>query len=403
MTTATEQLQATRAKINWDQIFKIASSIRKQPCTSDGNEFLGGCNIVYCIAFVDGTRWAIRLPYDEMRSAVEATVTTMQYGHSTVPDIPIATVHAWSDSEDGGGVGTPYMLLDWIEGRTLEWNASFPPPADRGKVLAQLAQYSAELLAHTMVQSTTQSALAWMLRRIDSRLTRIFTGDLPSFDPIDCLIYRAMAKEKYHVPSLDTFPFPLMHTDLSQMNILVDNNFNIKGILDWDDWACRLPLQCAVMCPAMISAGNNLPHDTLLHKDRLAFIDHFSSAISSSDLHDDIVVHLLSIMANDELQVFQSSIKSKGVYAYWVTKYSIRSTQWIKAASRALDKFILAHPEMASWSEVLSSDKFSLLEIRIGGPEFAYVPEPLRGPNLQGSAVRSKVLLSVLTYAIKKI
>ena len=38
--------------------------------------------------------------------------------------IPIATVDAWLKSEDGYGVGTPYMLLDWIEGRTLEWNAS---------------------------------------------------------------------------------------------------------------------------------------------------------------------------------------------------------------------------------------------------------------------------------------
>ncbi|KAF8962997.1 kinase-like domain-containing protein [Flammula alnicola] len=353
MSTVTERLQATRAKINWDQVFKTASSIRSQPCTSDGDEFSGGCNIVYCIAFEDGTRWALRIPYDEMLSAVESTVTTMRYVHSTVPDIPIATVHAWSDSEDGDGVGTPYMLLDWIEGRTLEWNASFPPPVARGKVLAQLAQYSAHLLAHTLMQSSTQSALEWVLRRIDSRLTRIFTGDLPSFDPIDCLIYRAMAEEKYHLLSLDALPFPLMHTDLNRMNILVDDNFNINGILDWDDWACRLPLQYAVMCPAMIAADNDPLHDAF-HKDRLAFIDHFASAISSSGLPDDIAVHLPSIMADDELQIFQSSIGSKGVYAYWVTKYSVRSTQWIKAATRALDKFILTHPEMANLSEVLS-------------------------------------------------
>jgi hypothetical protein len=68
-----------------------------------------------------------------------------------------------------------------------------------------------------------------MLKRIDNRLRRIFTGDHPSFDPIDCLIYRAMAEEKYHLPSLDTLPFPLVHTDLSKMNIIVDDNFNING------------------------------------------------------------------------------------------------------------------------------------------------------------------------------
>ena len=29
--------------------------------------------------------------------------------------MPIATVRAWSDSEDGDGVGTPYMLLDGLK------------------------------------------------------------------------------------------------------------------------------------------------------------------------------------------------------------------------------------------------------------------------------------------------
>ena len=159
----------------------------------------------------------------------EGTVTTMRYVQRTVPSIPVATVHAWSDSEDVDGVGTPYMLLDWIEGRTLEWNATCPPPSAREKVLAQLARYSVELLASTRMESSTQSALTWMLRRIDSRLRRIFTGDLPSFDPIDCLIYRAMAEEKYFIPSLDAHPFPLMHTDLSRNNILVDDDFNITG------------------------------------------------------------------------------------------------------------------------------------------------------------------------------
>jgi aminoglycoside phosphotransferase (APT) family kinase protein len=209
---------------------QTASSIRDQPCAIfEGDEFSGGCNIVNRIVFEDGIIWALRFPYDEMRSAIEPTVTTMRYVLNTVPSIPVAAVHAWSDSEDGDGVGTPYMLLDWIDGRTLEWNASFPPSAARVKVLAQLAQYTADLLARTPMHASTQSTLTWILRRIDSRLTRIFTGDLPASDPIDCLIYRAMAEERYFVPSLDTFPFPLMHTDLGQMNILVDDDFNITG------------------------------------------------------------------------------------------------------------------------------------------------------------------------------
>ena len=210
----------------------IASCIRGQPCTVFiGEELSGGCNIINRILFGDGILWALRVPYDEMRSPIEHTVTTMRYVQRTVPSIPVATVHAWSDSEDGDGVGTPYMLLDWVYGKTLEWDVNIPPTAAREKVLGQLAQYTVDLLARTVMHSSPQSALTWILRRIDSRLSRILTGKLPGFDPIDCLIYRAMAKEIYFVSSLDDFPFPLMHTDLGQLNILVDDNYDITGYI----------------------------------------------------------------------------------------------------------------------------------------------------------------------------
>ncbi|KAF8059477.1 hypothetical protein FPV67DRAFT_444035 [Lyophyllum atratum] len=113
-------------------------------------------------------------------SPVETTLITMDYVKNTVPTIPIATVHAWSDSKDDDGVGTPYILLDWIEGSMLTWNATFPPPEAREKVLAQLAQYSADISVRTTepIQSSTgtMSALAWTLGTLDLRLRRIFNG-----------------------------------------------------------------------------------------------------------------------------------------------------------------------------------------------------------------------------------
>ena len=101
----------------------------------------------------------------------------------------------------------------------------------------------------------------------------------------------------------------------------------------------------------MIAAGNDPPHNELLSKDRLAFTEHFAS---QSVIPDDIMIHLPSILADDKLQIFQSSIRSTDVYAHRVTKYSVHNAQWIKAASGALDKFLLAHPEMASLCEVNS-------------------------------------------------
>jgi thiaminase len=108
------------------------------------------------------------------------------------------------------------------------------------------------------------------------------------------------------------------------------------------------------MCPAMIAVDHDPPHDKLFREDRLAFTDHFTSAVHASSLPADIAAGLPSLLIDDELQTFQLSIGSKGVYAQWVTKYAIRSAQWIEAATRALDAFVLAHPEMAKLSEVHS-------------------------------------------------
>lgn len=108
------------------------------------------------------------------------------------------------------------------------------------------------------------------------------------------------------------------------------------------------------MGPAMIAVGNDPLHDEMFRKDRLLFTELFASAIRSCGLPDDIIVHLPSIMANEELQIFQSSIGSKGVYAHWVTKYAVRSACWIRAATEALDEFVLLFPDMAGSSGVLS-------------------------------------------------
>ena len=92
----------------------------------------------------------------------DVTGHCMRYVHSTVLSIPAAT------SEDGDGVRTPYMLLDWICGTMLECNAIFPPPDARGKVLVRLAQYT----------RTCWRARLCMMRTMGSRLTCTFTGDL---------------------------------------------------------------------------------------------------------------------------------------------------------------------------------------------------------------------------------
>jgi len=148
-----------------------------------------------------------------------------------------------------------------------------------------------------------------------------------------------------------------------------------------------------------MAVGTDPPHDALFSEDRLSFIDHFPSAIRSSSLPDYITVHLPSVMENDELQIFQSSIGSKGIHAYWVTKYCIRSTPGVEAAIRALDKFVLAHPEMASLSFSVRCSFTEDAEGRNGSTLFARISmEIYRDVSFLSDQVHTYCTRSKLLY-----
>ena len=104
----------------------------------------------------------------------------------------------------------------------------------------------------------------------------------------------------------------------------------------------------------MIAVGDDSSPDDLFLKDRLSFIKHFASSLHSSGLPNDITARLLLIVADEEQQVFQSAIQSKGFYAYWVEKYLVHRAEWFNAAAGALDRFVQANPKMAGSAEVIS-------------------------------------------------
>lgn len=58
-------------------------------------------------------------------------------------------------------------------------------------------------------------------------------------------------------------PFPLYHTDLHFNNILIDENFNVTGIIDWSD-SQTVPLENFLISPELdtfpgLSVEENAP------------------------------------------------------------------------------------------------------------------------------------------------
>ncbi|RUS14490.1 hypothetical protein BC937DRAFT_93741 [Endogone sp. FLAS-F59071] len=49
----------------------------------------------------------------------------------------------------------------------------------------------------------------------------------------------------------DLGPFPLMHSDFNSQNILIDDECNIVGVIDWE-WSSTVPLQSLCQYPFFI-------------------------------------------------------------------------------------------------------------------------------------------------------
>ena len=64
------------------------------------------------------------------------------------------------------------------------------------------------------------------------------------------------------IPLRDNGPFPLFHTDFGHNNIIVDDDYNILGVIDWEH-ACSVPWECVyfpttlLVVPAVIDAPEN--------------------------------------------------------------------------------------------------------------------------------------------------
>jgi hypothetical protein len=71
----------------------------------------------------------------------------------------------------------------------------------------------------------------------------------------------------------DGGPFILMHGDLNQQNILVDNDYNITGIIDWE-WSTTVPFQLFAMPPTAIHPYKTPTPAELVGEEKEMFMNH---------------------------------------------------------------------------------------------------------------------------------
>ncbi|KAJ5647029.1 hypothetical protein N7490_003401 [Penicillium lividum] len=275
---------------------------------------MGGMNYHIEILFQDGVSWLARIrrsnatspPPDLQNYILRSEVATLQFLHRI--NLPVPMVHDF-DSDERNSVGLPYILMEKLPGKSVGSSLSLAwTPETKKKILSQLADIYIVLLNHPMdrmgsfshpgstrigpfaVESLTDrqgsllkttgpclSIQEYYKRGIDLTLDLILRQEIYTSRSVDAyLVHRFLLDNVAKVFSyndLDDGKFYLRHADDKGDHILVDEDFNITGIIDWE-WAYTAPKSAAFNSPiAVLPVGEFYNGVNRLGDDEIAFAE----------------------------------------------------------------------------------------------------------------------------------
>ena len=154
------RLETTVAAVDWNVLASIACSLHGVTSSRWGDQFSGGFNVVRFLHLDDanGTVIVIRIPYQPAEGWTEehsktlvlemsSEVAVMRY-LTTHSSIPVPRIIHHCVEADGGGVGSPYMIMTKIDGVPL--SSVWDDMADdkREIVLRMVVDILLELASH---------------------------------------------------------------------------------------------------------------------------------------------------------------------------------------------------------------------------------------------------------------
>lgn len=261
----------------------------------DGGEFnlalvesqMGGQNCHVDIEFEDGTIWLARFRLDhpmhpprQIQSYIfSGEIATLRFLENT--SVPAPKVFAYAVLSNTNPVGTSYVLMEKLPGNVLDWDEA--TSEQRTKVVVQLAEIFLELEKHPFsatgslllshdVPTISGFAQSVLFSSPDQTLgpfetledslraivcqqqDQIMNGELSSM-AVDnylshCWRHDMITRVAHHCH--ESGPgFFLKHFDDKGDHILVDAEFNITGIIDWE-FASAEPKALAFSTPCML-------------------------------------------------------------------------------------------------------------------------------------------------------
>ncbi|TAQ89082.1 hypothetical protein B7494_g2604 [Chlorociboria aeruginascens] len=286
------RLKVFIASIDPDAVCKLASQHNSsKTCHMFRDPVNGSYNVCYFVEFEDGTKWVVRIPLEPSISnvwdKVQSEVATIRY-LQTKTTIPVPYIYAFGrgGTVDENPTGHTYIIHSYIPGQSLDILAfRKKTPEQRKYFYSQLVDLFAQLrqqefaYAGSLMPDPDGGTTPWVGPLLSLQLNdlQIENREL-SIQPakfasaIDFVLYQhLLLDQKYKLPAyklsqkgieLEIFgledlkgrlsgcinarlnhgPFVLTHTDLRPSNIIVDEDLQIQGIIDWE-WASTVPLQ----------------------------------------------------------------------------------------------------------------------------------------------------------------
>ncbi|KAK1657505.1 hypothetical protein BDP55DRAFT_685559 [Colletotrichum godetiae] len=227
------------------------------------------------VIFEDGVSWLARLrltrttsPPEEVRDFIfrsEAGTLAYLNDHTS---IPVPRIFDWAcESDPENRIGVSYILMEKLDGMPLTWQAA--NPAQREKVMQQLVDVFLEIERHPFealgslltvpgptkfeVQGLAQhatymigpegplgpftSSLEGSVNMIKSYLTMIASGEISAYQSVDTYLthrFRLDIADNLWGDESTGGRFFLKHPDDKGDHILVNESYDIVGIIDWE-------------------------------------------------------------------------------------------------------------------------------------------------------------------------
>ncbi|KAI0172481.1 hypothetical protein GGR52DRAFT_409180 [Hypoxylon sp. FL1284] len=288
-------------KIDSVKVCACASLLREGvPCVTNISAkslsaMMRGQNCHAEITFQDNVKWLARFrlanissPPQEVRDYILASeVASMDFLHRHT-SIPSPKVFDWARESDPsnplGQVG--YILMEKMEGRPLDWQAA--TPWQKEKIMQQLVDIFLEIEKHPFdlmgsivpsrnpysvgIQGFAQyatyrigkegpvgpfrSSLEAARAVIELYLAMIASGEIGATHPIDVFLVHRFRLDLLEDPGEGAVPaepekFFLKHPDDKGDHILVNSNFDIVGMIDWE-WCQTVSKEDTFSSPCMM-------------------------------------------------------------------------------------------------------------------------------------------------------